>query len=163
MQFLSLIISLPFLIFFPFSFLLLITIFSFFIIFYLPSVTFYKFIVFFFLYTYIVYGRVNQPAVNVYGIPCMHFRVQQQRERNQKKMNRINNNFMNMKRKVGRPVFKDFGIFIKMKLLNALHKKGEDRVSLAADIMISSLLQESSDGFANDICPYDSKIINKIP
>ncbi len=56
-----------------------------------------------------------------------------------------------------------FRIFIKMKLLKALHKKDEDRVSLAADIMISSLLQELSDGFVKDICSYDSKIINKMP
>jgi hypothetical protein len=56
-----------------------------------------------------------------------------------------------------------FGIFIKVKPLKALHKKGEDRVSLAADIMISSLLQESSDGFDKNICPYDSKITNEIP
>ncbi len=55
-----------------------------------------------------------------------------------------------------------FGIFIKMKLLKALYKKGEDGMSLAVDIMISSLLQESSDGFDKDICPYNSKIINKI-
>jgi hypothetical protein len=49
-----------------------------------------------------------------------------------------------------------------MKLLKALYKKGEDGMSLAVDIMISSLLQESSDGFDKDICPYNSKIINKI-